>query len=345
MTPNTLMDFIQYNLNPTYELKMNVTVERQLPGGMSVSLGYLGDRGTHLWRLDDVNDPFPTIVNDRPFIPTGATRPNPNVGVGTVRFSDAKSFYNGMQIEVKKRFSHGFQFQSAYTWSKNVDDSTTGVAQTDFVPGGVGNTNQPYNPKADRGLSALNIGQTFVINGIYQIPSLAHSGIASVVLGGWQVANIFTANSGAPFTAFISGRNAQDQSRQAGVQHPDLVAGRSFSSIVTGDPNAYFDPKAFFLPPPGFYGNAGRDILTGPGLMNFDISLQKNTPLKIGEGRRLEFHADFFNLFNRANFANPRAAQAQVLNPANGQVIAGAGKITSTVTNPRQMQFGLKIIF
>lgn len=338
-------EIIQWNLDPSYEIKYNFAVERQLPGDIAVSAGYLGGRGIHLWRNADVNDPIPTIVDGRAFIAPGTPRPNPNLGVGTVRNSDAQSFYNALQLELKKRFSRGFQLQTSYTWSKNIDDSTTGVAGSDYTLGGVGYTSQPWSTKADRGLSSLHIGQTFVVNGIYEIPSPASSGLASTVFGGWQVASILTANSGAPFNVNIAGRNAPDQSRNAGVQRPDLVAGRSFDSIVTGDPNGWFDPTAFVLPPAGFYGNAGRNILLGPGLVNFDVSLQKNTPLPIGEGTELQFHANFFNLLNRANFANPRVDLSQVLNAATRAYIPGAGRITDTATSSRQLQFGLKLVF
>ena len=345
-------EIIQWDLNSSYEIKYNLAVERQLPGNLSVSAGYLGGRGIHLWREVDVNAPFPTEVDGRSFVAAGTPRPNPNVGVGTVRGSDAQSFYNALQLELKKRFSHGFQFQTSYTWSKNIDDSTTGVAGSDYTLGGVGYTSQPWSTKADRGLSSLHIGQTFVVNGIYEIPSPASSGLASTVLGGWQVASILTANSGAPFTVNVSGRNAPDASRSAGVQHPDLVAGRSFESIITGDPNGWFDPTAFVLPPlppaglsGGFYGNAGRNILLGPGLLNFDFSLQKNTALPISEASQLQFHANFFNLFNRSNFSNPRVDLSQVLNPATRAYIPRAGRITGTATNSRQLQFGLKLVF
>ena len=344
-SPASFPEIIQWDLNSSYEIKFNVAVERQLPGNLSLTAGYLGGRGIHLWEETDVNDPPPILRDGRPFVAAGTPRLNPNLGVGTSRYSDAQSFYNALQLEVKKRFSHGFQFQTSYTWSKNIDDSTTGVAGSDFTLGGVGYTSQPYNPKADRGLSSLHIGQTFVLNGIYEIPSPVPSGLFSALLGGWQVATILTANSGAPLSAYVSGRNAPDMSRNAGVQRPDLVAGRSVKSIVTGNPNQYFDPTAFYLPPAGFYGNAGRNILIGPGLLNFDFSLQKSTPLPIREGSRLEFHADFFNLLNRANFANPRVDLSQVLNPATRAYIAGAGKITGTVTPSRQLQFGLKLIF
>jgi hypothetical protein len=343
MTPNTFMEIIQWDLKPSYEAKFNFAVERQLPGRISVSVGYMGNRGVHLWRLSDVNDSPAILVNGRPFVVAGTPRVNRNVNVGTTRYSDAQSFYNGLQVELKKSFTHNFQFQSSYTWSKNVDDSTSGVALTDFTPGGNGNTTQPYNPKADRALSSLNVGQTFVINGIYDLPSPAKGGRVSGLLGGWQLASIVTANSGVPFSVYISGRNAPDQSRSTAIQHPELVGGRSFSDMVRNNPNEYFDPKAFALPAPGFYGNAGRNILMGPGLVNFDFSVTKRTRLHITEGANLDFHADFFNLLNRANFGTP--SSLQVVNPANGQYIAGAGRISNTVTPSRQLQFGLKIVF
>jgi carboxypeptidase family protein/TonB-dependent receptor-like protein len=354
ITTNTLPELIQWNLNPSYEVKTNIMVERQLPGNLSVSAGYLGGRGIHLWRRTDANDAPPIIVNGRPFVVAGTPRLNPRMGVGAIRYSDAQSFYNALQIELKKRFSHGFQFQSSYTWSKNIDDSTTAAAATDYAPGGNGLSSQSYSPKSDRGLSSLHVGQTLVINGIYAIPTSAHSGFSSVLLGGWQVASIFTANSGAPFSVYVSGRNAPDLSRYTGIQFPDRVAGRSSSNIVTGNPNQYIDLTAFVLPPPpppgfpagsGFYGNAGRNILLGPGLFNLDFSLLKTTPVKFWEGSRLEFHADFFNLMNRANFAIPNGPQLQVLNPTTQTYIPGAGQISSTVTTSRQLQFGLKLIF
>ena len=163
-----------------------------------------------------------------------------------------------------------------------------------------------------------------------------------------------------PFTVYVSGRNTPDQSRSTGVQHPEVAPGRSFSSIVSGSsagcsdavkpgpvgtPDRYFDPCGFVLPPAGFYGNAGRNILIGPRLVNFDFSVTKKTRVPMGEAGSLEFHADFFNLLNHANFAVPRAPQGQVLNPATGAYVAGAGKITNTVSSSRQLQFGLKLVF
>ena len=153
---------------------------------------------------------------------------------------------------------------------------------------------------------------------------------------------------------------------------PDWVGGRSFSSITSGttagctfvngipgpfipdrpnsvapgqtlgSPTLWFDPCAFAVPPSGFYGNLGRGTFIGPGTVNFDMSLGKSIPLKFREGTRLEFRSDFFNLFNRPNFADPAT---QVLNANNNTPISTAGQITKTVTSSRQLQFSLKLVF
>lgn len=340
MTPDSNYEVIQYDLNPSYDMKANLTIQRELPGNTSLSVGYLGGRGIHLWRQVDANSAVTTIVNGRPLVARGTPRLNPNTGGGAIHYSDAQSFYNALQVEVKKRFSHGLQFQSAYTWSKTIDDTTSGIAGTDYLDP---NGSDPYNPKADRGLSGLHLAHNLVVNGIYAFPSPGRSGLVSHLFGGWQFSGIFSASSGGPFSALMSGRHAPNLSPSANRQRPDLVASRSFSSIILGGPDRYFDSSAFVVPPPGFYGNAGRNILIGPGFTTMDASLMKSTPLAIREGARLEFRADFFNLGNRANFARP--GFLQVLNPATAQPIPSAGRITQTVGTSRQLQFSLKLIF
>jgi len=338
-TPISYMEIWQYNMKSSYEMKTNLTVARQLPGNWMLSVGYLGDRGIHLWSLGDANDAVPTYINGSFFIPKGTPHLNPNTGTGTIRDSSGQSFYNALNVEATKRFSHSYQLQIAYSWSKNIDDQTTGIALTDYTQGAI---SQEYNPRADRGLSALNLTDKLVVSGVYDLPSPARAGFAKTLLGGWQIANIFSANTGTPFSAFDSGTQAPTLARASGGQHPNLVAGRSFSSFVLGNPNQYFDTTAFSLPAPGYFGNAGRDIISGPGLVSFDMTLKKITPLSFREGASLEFHADFFNLFNDANFGLPATS---VYNPSNGQVVAGVGLITRTITTSRQLQFGLRLTF
>ncbi len=119
---------------------------------------------------------------------------------------------------------------------------------------------------------------------------------------------------------------------------PNLRTGANNNPIL-GGPDRYFDPQVFELPPAGFYGNLGRNTTIGPGLVNLDFALAKNFPLH--EEARLQFRVETFNLFNRANFAIP---QRRVLT-ATGATIGNAGRITSTTTSSRQIQFALKLTF
>ena len=252
-------------------------------------------------------------------------RLNTYLDQATVRNSDAKAFYNALLVELKKRFARGFQFNVAYTWSKNLDDATTGLALTDYNEGA---QSQPYATKVDRELSSLHLKHNLVLNGLWTLPSLRSGNrLAEMVTGGWTISSIMTASSGAPFTVQIGGRNVPDGSRTAGRQRPELNASRSSQSITSGastgcsfgtgtgqtvaagtqlgTPDLYYDPCAFTLPPAGFYGSAGRNTLIGPRYFVLDINLQKAIPTGLGEGRSLTFNAGFFNLLNHSNFGRP----------------------------------------
>ncbi|MSO19443.1 MAG: TonB-dependent receptor [Acidobacteria bacterium] len=380
LTPNlspfpvidALAEFIQYEMESSYDMKFNFSIDREIMPNLAVSAQYVGSRGNHLFRLADGNAAYPTMVGGRPFVATGTPRLNTYLDQSTVRNTDGKAFYNGLLVEVKKRFNRGFQFNAAYTWSKNIDDATTGLALSDYNEGA---QSQPYDTKVDRGLSTLHLSHNFVMNGLWSVPSPFQGGIGSLILGGWRVSSILTASTGAPFTVQIGGRNVPDQSRSAGRQHPEQVdASRTAASITSGvsagcsfgpaagqtiaagtklgTTDMYYDPCAYTLPAPGFYGNSGRNTLIGPKYTVLDFSLLKSMPLGLTEGSSLQFHADFFNLLNHANFGRPANAPLNAGNrntttgaPLNNWFTAGSGQITTTVSNARQLQFGLKLVF
>lgn len=374
LSPSTFSEVIQFNLDPMYETKFNLSVEREIAPNLSVTLGYLGSRGTHLTQKMDGNAAPPSFGNGRPFVAANTRRPNPNNGVITYSSSDAKSFYNGMIVEVKKRFAQGFQLQGAYTWSKAIDDSSTGLGNSDFAEG---IRSQPYDPHSDRGLSSFHLSHNLAINGLWSIPFPVSSGFVSYLLGGWRISSIFKATSGTPFEVNVGGRNAPALSRSAGGQRPDLLAGRNNANVTSGvtagctfvggvagpsdnnprNPNTvlpgqklgtidlYYDPCAFSLPPAGFYGNAGRNFLTEPRFINVDFSLLKSMPVGITEGSQLEFHADFFNLFNHPNFGRPANNVLNAVTTSARGLVAGSDRITTTDGKERQIQLGLKLIF
>jgi outer membrane receptor protein involved in Fe transport len=358
-TPSSFMEIYQYDLDTSYETKFNLTLERELPGNFSFSLGYLGGRANHLWRSSDANAaPSQFSADGREFVAPGTPRLNPAVGVGTIRYSDAKAFYNAMLFGIKKRLSQGFTFQSSFTWSKTVDDATTGLANTDYNEGVA---EYPYGPKSDRGLSGIHLGRNLTLNGVWAIPSPGGNSVLNYVAGGWQLSGIFTASDGTPFSVINSGRLIPNLKRSTGSR-PDLAgAERTLGNIIDGttagcgtatngtpvggelgSPDLYFDPCAFVLPPANTYGNSGRNILIGPGFVNFDLNFKKEFGLGWGEGRKLEFSGGLFNLFNHPAFGIPLNT---IFNGTTRNRESTVGQIRDTKTDARELQLGLKLVF
>jgi hypothetical protein len=162
------------------------------------------------------------------------------------------------------------------------------------------------------------------------------SGAASTLVGGWQVNEIATLLTGFPFTPVI-GTNRSGDGDTRNPDRPSLNPAFT-GPIVLGQPGQWFNPNAFILPAAGTYGNLGRGDFSGPGLADLDLSLMKNTP--VTERASLQFRAEFFNILNHPNFGTPNATAF-----SGGAINASAGLITTLATTPRQIQFGLKLIF
>jgi len=160
------------------------------------------------------------------------------------------------------------------------------------------------------------------------------------LIGGWQWNGIFNAQSGFPFTPLI-GFNNTGSGDGATVDIPNLNPNFK-GKVISGTVDRWFDPRAFTVPAAGTYGNAGRSSFIGPGLFNVDTSLFKRIPIR--EGMNLQFRAEAFNVFNRANFAYPNGIVFQG-NPSNYSYSDSAGQITNTATPSRQIQFALKLLF
>jgi hypothetical protein len=162
------------------------------------------------------------------------------------------------------------------------------------------------------------------------------TGVSGKLLGGWQVNGIATLLTGFPFTPLL-GSNRSGDGNTRNPDRPNLNP--SFTGpVILGTQSKWFDPAAFLVPNAGTFGNLGRGNYTGPGLAEVDMSVFKNTSLS--ERFKLQFRAEIFNLFNRANFGTPSATVF-----SGTTVSASAGLITSLTTTPRQIQFGLKLAF
>ena len=331
---------INYDLQSPYITQFNAGVQRALPGSWDVFVGYVGSRGRNLLRLGDANLAPETIVNGVKTY-SGTSRRNPNFGPIFQRATDARSFYDSLQVSIMKRYSRGLRGQVSYTLAKSTDDSS-GLNSQDF-DNNVQYILDWYDPTYDRGRSAFQARQNLTFNWSWDVPARSSfSGLAAHLLKGWQLNNVTTLQSGQPFTVRL-GFNRSGNLNTTGFsmnERPDLKPGFSDNPIL-GGPDRYWDINAFALPAAGTRGNLGRNTLTGPGLVNVDLSLIKSFPL--AAQRSLQARIEIFNLLNRANFAVPSGRIA--FTNAAGDVAPNWGRITSTVTTARQVQLGVKYLF
>ena len=305
----------QYSLGFQWEVYRNWMAE----------IGYVGSKGTKLINVYTLNQgSSPTTA---PYTASGFSA-NKALNGFQLATTDADSLYNSLQASLTKRFGRGLQFLASYTFSKSIDDAS-GAATNEFaaVPG------DQQNRQSNRSVSDFDRTQRFVVSGAYDLPKLygGKSAVASRVVNDWQFGGILTLQSGAPFSVICSNGSSM-------INRADLFPGQNpaLSGDVSSRLGQYFSKGAFA---PGCtntapFGNSGRNILRGPDQQNIDISIVKFIPVK--ETARLEFRSEFFNAFNRVNFALPNN---NVLVPAT------LGTITSTAAGPRVVQFALKLSF
>src|ERR1043166_5353631 len=299
--PYTTLFRSLYVLNTTYHpkfpyaLQYNLNLEREIARGTILRGGYLGARGNHLAREVEVN----------PFMPALGRRYNPSLPSPLLgEMTDGQSFYNSVQLSVSKQYAHNFSWQLFYTWAHSIDDASTNfsIEAVNEPP----TAQDPFDRKGSRGRSGFDIRHNFVANVVYELPVGRGS-----LLGGWQVSAIANVHSNLPFTPVLSFDNAGLQSL-LNSERPDLVgnpyAGACPNGSRVGTPSCWFNPGAFAVPPPGQFGNAGRNILRGPAFAQFDLALQKSFELR--EGMKVTLGAEAYNLLNHPNFAVPSNTQS-----------------------------------
>ncbi len=334
-----------FDMQTPYIMQYNLSVQRSLPGGFDMTLAYAGSRGNHLIRLGDANLAPETIVNGvKTYQPTMGRR-NPNFTGIWQRVTDAQSFYNSAQVSVVKRYAGGLRTQLSYTYARSIDDSS-GINSQDFV-NNVQYVLDWYDRTLDRGLSAFHIKHNLTFNWTYDLPfGRKAKGVAGALLKGWQINNIGAIRSGVPFTVRLGFNRSGNLNTTSFSAHerPNVKPGSTINPIL-GGPNLYYDPNAFEVPAANTRGTLGRNTLIGPGMIGIDASVGKSFPL--GENRALQFRAEVFNLPNHPNFAVPSGLV--VFTGVSPEGVAttpsAAGRITSTVTDSRQIQLGLKLTF
>jgi hypothetical protein len=252
--------------------------------------------------------------------------------------NDGTADYNALEVSLRKRFSKGLSYGVNYTFSKNLADFVDNLTGTS-VP------QNAYNYRAERSYSAFDQTHRFVANAIYSLPIgkggmiLNSDSAASRFIGGWQVNAILTLASGIPFTVTApdeSDTGANHASYASCIGNPFAGATTNPSQIAGGGAGFYLNPNAFAIPAVGTFGNCAPRAFHGPGTENLDASIFKIFALT--ERFRLEFRSEFFNAINHPNFANPDAN-------FTSSSLGSFGKVFATTTDPRQIQFALKLYY
>jgi len=330
---------VDYNAHNTPHLyQWNLNIQRQLLESTTLTVGYVGSRGLHLYAARDINPVMPSLVNGVTVygVPRGATpgivsnpRLNPAAAALSSEAPVGDSNYHSLQVGLNRRFSHGVQSQLSYTWSKCLDDASG----TYGLEGGIPWSN-PWNGSFDHGRCLFDRPQVFKVSGVYAFPFKQN-----ILVKGWQMSGGFLAQSGTPWNVTVG----FDQSGTvvAGSERPNLVM--PANQIYTHNITQWVNPAAFTLPAPGTFGNLQRDFLSGPHTVDMDYAVMKDTQLK--EQTRLQFRAEFFNLLNHANFGLPNASAFVQAPNGGGTPNPTFGKITNTTTSSRQIQFALKLLF
>jgi len=270
---------------------------------------------------------------------------NPNVAEIQSTIWQSKSWYDALQVELEKRMSHGLQAEVSFTWSKTMD-TTSGSFAGDNFAGDLNPTIPWWDLKLIRGLSDFNVSRNLVVNLLWEVPTPAtFHGPAAFIAKGWELGGILSLSDGVPVWPYTISGDISGQLMSEPYAILDRVPGCSLTFPSSGRHGSlqYINPACFINPPaPNVLGNTGRNIVVGPGLINLDYSMVKNTKIpKISENFTVQFRAEFFNILNRANFAPP-VANLDVL----AGVAGGFGQLSpSTQTPSREIQFGLKLIW
>jgi Carboxypeptidase regulatory-like domain len=350
----------------------NFTLQRELGRDWFAELGYVGTKGSRLRSTYDPDQATLATAQNPVVVPgqgctnlqaqglsctiTDTTTENaslraPYIGIAPGDFEDfapnSDSHYNALQATLAHRFGKGLYFQSAYTYSKSIDDvSTASVAFLTRV-------NNQTDARASRGLSDFDRRQRFVTSAVYQLPFFTHAdGLTKMALGGWEASGVIVLQSGAPFTVYDPAGGTAYALASTPSSSATFAPGFGCGSAPSrGSPEArlanWVNPAAYIPDPLAptlsngspsdatVYGDTPRNCIIGPPQKNVDFTLDKTFAL--GERQSLRFRTDFFNLFNHPSFQIPALAAVSSA--------GGSAPITSTVGTPRLIQFSLKYGF
>lgn len=323
----------KYLVPVTYQ--WDFTVERELGGNWMLQVAYVGSETNHAQETIQLNPstyiPGSTLGdNARALFPGYST-----IGMAS---EDINGNFNALEMTLKKRMSKNLTLTAAYTYSRPLDDMPIGGDGSSTIGADTTSTLPWYSPgrhQMDYGPSVNNYPNHLVVSYVWLLPTLsAYNRVLKGFLGDWEWNGIVTAQSGSDFTV-LAGADISETGlgEDRAVLEPGVSISDAAGACGTRAPCVnYFNPKAFVLPAAGTFGDTAKDSMMGPGLFTWDMGVFKNIPIK--EQIKLQFRAEFFNVFNRANFSNPASS------------VAGSGFGTiSGANDPRIGQLALKLIF
>ncbi len=319
----------QRDLKTPYIQHWSFSVQQQLGENRVVEIGYVGSKGTKQIAARDINQPQPSPV-------TPNYRPNPLFADVTQIESRSNSSYHALQARFQQYLTAGTSVLASYTFGKSIDDASSFFSSA----GDPSFPQDSYNISAERGRSNFDVRHRLTFSYSWDLPFGRgrrwgnQGGVAAAILGGWQTFGIWTFQSGRPFTVALLSEIDNSNTGRANLgfganDRPHLIGEAALDDPT---PERWFNTGAFVMPAFGTFGSSGRNILDGPGLQNVNASLLRE--FSVTEGTGIQFRAEAFNLFNRANFDLP-------------DIFYGSptfGRITSA-NSPRRIQFGLKMLF
>jgi hypothetical protein len=341
---------IDINQRTSYSLQWNFSVQRELARGTVLEVGYLATLGLKLEQNVQPNNANPGTGSAdprRPYLgvqyapntpfPSYITVVGASVPVGQINYlpHSAQSNYHSLFGRLERRFARGVTFLSSYTWSKAISNAP----QFRNAGGVNGNENSPpqdsFNLAAERSLASFHNSQRWINTFLYELPIHKGRGIASTLFGDIQLSGILSMQSGFPFTVNVSGDTAGIGAGTGGILiRPNYVYGQTVELAGSArSTERFFNTAAFLAPPTAAFGNLGRNTVMGPSLTNLDMVVAKNIAIK--EAMKLQFRAEFFNIFNHSNYN----IVGRIINDP-----ATFGRVLSQL-DPRQLQFGVKLAF
>jgi hypothetical protein len=349
---NTLRSaYVQPDPGRNYVMHWNLNLQHEFGSGLKTMVAYVGSRGVHnALPFEDVDAVIPTLTPQGYLYPSpsgSGTKLNPNFGrIGAVIWG-GNSHYHAFETKVSMHAKHGFQVQTSYTWSKSIDNGSTSVG-TDAFSNALENP-QSFNFSLNKGLSDFDVRHNLLIHYTWTLGrtdgAAQHDRFASAIIRGWELGGILQVSSGIPFNVLLGG-DPLGQLTSASSALPDRLSTPGCDTLTNpGDPVHYVKVGCFAYPNPvTLRGTLGRNSLIGPGVINFDSSLIKNTYIR--ERLNVQFRVEGFNVLNRPNFGPPTSNNTIFDDTHTTQPgVPGAGLITSTSTSSRQIQFGVKVIF